>query len=92
MPDIDIHHTHSLGRQACRTAVDEVARELSARFDLGPMTWRDDTLSFIGHGVEGQLTVGDNDVHVLVRLGPLLGLARPLIEAEIRRHLRERLG
>ncbi len=92
MPEIDIHHTHSLGKPACRAAVDEVARELSARFGLDGMAWTGDTLSFAGHGVEGRLTVGDGDARVRLRLGPWLGLMRPLVEAEIRRALHEKLG
>ncbi|WHZ18456.1 MAG: hypothetical protein OJF55_000605 [Rhodanobacteraceae bacterium] len=92
MSEIDIHHAHSLDRLACRAAVDEVARELSARFGLGGMTWAGDTLSFAGRGVEGRLTLGDGDARVQVRLGPWLGLMRPLIESEIRRTLREKLG
>lgn len=92
MPDIDIHHTHSLGTQTCRDAVDEVARELASRFGLHDMTWEGDTLSFVGHGVSGRLAVAATDAHVQLQLSPLLGLMRPLIEAEIRQRLHERLG
>jgi putative polyhydroxyalkanoate system protein len=92
MSIIDIHHPHSLGKPACRDAVDAIARELSARFGLGDMVWSGDTIAFARHGVEGNFTVGDSDVHVQVRLGPLLGPMRPVVEAEIRRRLREHLG
>lgn len=92
MPGIDIHHPHTLGKPACRSAVDAIARDLSARFSLGAMDWSGDTLSFARPGVAGSLTVAADDAHVQVRLGPLLGLMRPAIEAEIRRQLREHLG
>lgn len=92
MPSIDIYHPHSLGKAGCRDAVDAIAHELAARFGLGDMIWNGDTLGFAGHGVEGSLTVAETDAHVQVRLGPLLGLMRSVIEAEIRRKLRERLG
>lgn len=92
MPTIDIHHPHVLGKPACRDAVDAIARDLSARFSLGPMAWSGDTLSFARPGVSGSLTVDDADAHVQVQLGQLLGLMRPMIEAEIRRQLREHLG
>ena len=92
MPTIDIHHPHALGKPACRDAVDAIARDLSARFALGPMTWSADTLSFTRPGVAGSLTVADADAHVQVQLGPLFGLMRSVIEAEIRRQLREHLG
>lgn len=92
MPEIDIHHPHSLGKSACRSAVDAIARGLSVRFGLAEMKWNGDTIAFAGHGVEGSLTVADGDAHVRVQLNPLLGLLRPVIEAEIRRQLRENLG
>ncbi len=92
MPTIDIHHSHALGKPACRNAVDAIARDLSARFQLGSMTWSEDTLSFTRPGVAGSLTVSDIDAHVQVKLDPLLGLMRPVIEAQIRRQLREHLG
>jgi putative polyhydroxyalkanoate system protein len=92
MPTIDIRHPHSIGKSGCRAAVAAVARELSERFGLGDMIWNGDTLSFAGRGVEGSLTVGENDAHVRVRLGAMLGLLRPAIEAEIRRRLSEYLG
>jgi putative polyhydroxyalkanoate system protein len=92
MPVIDIHHPHSLGKPACRNAVDAIARKLSTRFGLGGMTWSGDTIDFAGHGVEGNLTVGESDAHVQVRLGSLLGLMKPVVEAEIRRQLQEHLG
>lgn len=92
MPSIDIHHPHTLGKQACRSAVDAIARGLATRFSLGAMDWNGDTLSFARPGVAGSLTVADADAHVRVQLGPLLGLMQPAIEAEIRRQLREHLG
>jgi putative polyhydroxyalkanoate system protein len=66
MPTIDIHHSHALGKPACRNAVDAIARDLSARFQLGSMTWSEDTLSFTRPGVAGSLTVSDIDAHVQV--------------------------
>ena len=88
VPVIDLHRPHSLGNRHAAMP----SRELSARFGLGDMTWSGDTLSFAAHGVEGNLTVGEADAHVRVPLSPLPGLMRPLVEAEIRRRLREHLG
>ncbi|MGH8124688.1 MAG: polyhydroxyalkanoic acid system family protein [Rhodanobacteraceae bacterium] len=92
MPVVDIRHRHSLGKQRCRTAVDAIARELSARYQLGEMVWNGDSIGFAGRGVEGSLTVTDRDARVQVHLGPLYGLLRPVIEAEIRGQLRKHLG
>jgi putative polyhydroxyalkanoate system protein len=92
MPDIDINQPHRLGKQACRDAAEAAARDLGARLGLNGMVWEGDTLGFAGRGLEGRLTVGDHEARVQVRLGPLLGLMRPVIEAEIRRQLCTRLG
>lgn len=92
MPIIDIRHPHSIGKPGCRAAIDAVAGDLSRRYGLDDMSWDGDTLNFAGRGVQGSLTVGENDARATVRLGPMLGLLRPAIEAEIRRQLREHLG
>jgi putative polyhydroxyalkanoate system protein len=92
MPTIDIHHPHSLGKQACREAVDAIAHKLADRFGLGDMAWDGDTMKFSGRGIAGSLAVADSDAHLQMRLGPLLALMQPVIEAEIRRRLQEHLG
>jgi putative polyhydroxyalkanoate system protein len=92
MPDIDIRHPHSIGKQACRAAVEAVAADLARRHGITGVGWRGDTLHFAGRGVAGSLTVGDDEVHARVRLGLMFALLRPVIEAEILRQLRERIG
>lgn len=87
MPVIDIHHPHTLGTQRCRAAVEAATRDLAARFELGALAWQGDTLAFARPGLAGQLAVSDTDAHVWLQLGPLLGLLRGTIEAEIRRQL-----
>lgn len=91
MPEIDIEHPHSLGKQDCHAAVDKMVHALSTRFGLGDMAWTGDTLGFAGRGIEGRLTVGESNARVHIRLGPVLGPLRPMIEAEVRRQLREHL-
>ncbi|HEX7348590.1 MAG TPA: polyhydroxyalkanoic acid system family protein [Rhodanobacteraceae bacterium] len=87
MPVIDIHHPHALGKQRCRMAVEAAIHDLAARFELGDLAWQGDTLAFARPGVEGRLSVSDTDAHVWLQLGPLLGLLRGTIEAEVRRQL-----
>jgi putative polyhydroxyalkanoate system protein len=92
MPIIDIHHPHSLGKQACREAIDAVAHKLADRFGLGDMGWDGDTMRFSSRGMTGSLAVADSYAHLQMRVGPLLALMQPVIEAEIRRRLQEYLG
>ena len=87
MPVIDIHHPHTLGKQGCREAVAGVIGDFAARFGLGDLTWQGDTLAFARPGLAGRLDVGETDAHVHLQLGPILGLLRGTIEAEIHRVL-----
>lgn len=89
---IDIHHPHRLGKPQCRAAIDAVAPALAARFGLHDVAWQGDTLHFATHGVRGWIAVSDADAHVRIELGLLASLLAPTIEAEIQRHLADRLG
>ena len=89
---IDIHHPHRLDKLQCRAAIDAAAPGLAARFGLHDMTWQGDALHFATHGVRGWIAALDSDAHVRIELGLLASLLAPTIEAEIRRHLTERLG
>ncbi len=92
MPVIDIRHPHSIGKPACRAAIDAVAGDLARRYGLDVIRWNGDTLEFSGRGLTGNLAVDDDEVHASIRMGAMLGLLRPVIEAEILRQLRERIG
>jgi len=88
VPVIDLHRPHSLGNRHAAMP----SRELSARFGLGDMIWSGDTSPSLPMVWRANLIVGEADAHVRVPLSPLPGLMRPLVEAEIRRRLREHLG
>lgn len=88
MASIDIRHPHSRSRQEARIAVIRVAEKIQQRFQVG-CAWCGDTLEFQRSGVDGEIHVLDEEIHVLVNLGFLLLALRGPIESEIRRNLEQ---
>ena len=86
MPTIDIRHPHSRSREEAREAVTRVADKIQERFEVG-CAWAEDTLEFRRSGVDGEIRVQDEEIHVLVNLGFLLMFLRGPIESEIRNYL-----
>lgn len=91
MPNIDIHHAHSLPHDAARRAVQEVAEKLSERFGL-EYDWSGDDLNFRTAGVDGCIALAPSELHVTAQLGFLMSAFKGPIESEIRRVLSERFG
>ncbi len=91
MPAIDIQHAHSMPLAKARKAVEDVAKKLSARFDM-EYGWDGDTLNFSRSGVDGRIALSPEQLHVTAQLGFLLSALKGPIETEIRRVLSERFG
>jgi putative polyhydroxyalkanoate system protein len=86
MASIDIRHPHSKTLKQARAAVARVAEKIQERFEVG-CAWSDDTLEFSRSGVNGEIRVLQEEIHVLVNLGFLLMALRGPIESEILRYL-----
>lgn len=91
MSHIEISHSHSLAPAKARSAVQEVAEKLAARFGM-EYNWDGDTLNFNRSGVDGHIALEPKNVHVTAKLGFLLAALKGPIEAEIRRVLEERFS
>lgn len=91
MSDIDIRQDHNLSDEQARTAIEEIARKLDARFGLHS-NWSSERLEFSGSGVEGAIELLPGQVRVTATLGFLLSAMKGMAETEIRRVLSERLG
>ena len=91
MPVIDIHHPHVHSVASTKAAVEQVARAMAAQYGVSHH-WDGNSLHFTRSGINGRITVADNDVHVRVDLGFMLGAIKPMIEREIERHLDEQLA
>ncbi|QHB71811.1 polyhydroxyalkanoic acid system family protein [Stenotrophomonas sp. 364] len=91
MSSIDIRHAHSLPIDGARKAIEEVAAKLSERFGL-QSNWVGDVLNFSGSGVDGAIELQPGQVHVTAKLGFLLSAMKGMVEGEIQRVLKEKLG
>ncbi|MCO5055887.1 polyhydroxyalkanoic acid system family protein [Thermomonas sp.] len=89
MSRIDIRHAHSLSRAKAKKAVDEVAVKLAERFGID-YTWEGDVLNFSRPGVDGQIALGADELHVQAKLGFFAAMFKEPIESEIRRVLTEK--
>ncbi len=91
MSTIDIRHAHTLPAENARKAIEEVAAKLSERFGL-ESNWVGDVLNFNGSGVDGAIALQPGQVQVTAKLGFLISAMKGMVESEIQRVLKEKLG
>lgn len=91
MSHIDIHARHSLSREDAQAAADDLSRDLAEKFGID-YGWDEDVICFERPGVEGQIAVTGEEIHVQAQLGFMLALLKAPIEQEIIRYLREHFG
>lgn len=91
MSNIDILAHHKLEHDAAQEAAECLSRELAEKFaiDYG---WDGDVIHFERPGVQGQILVQNDTIHIQAYLGFMLALLQGPIEREIQRHLREHFG
>lgn len=86
MPSIDIVQPHNKSMKDAKAAVDRVAEKIGERFQVD-CGWKGNTLEFTRSGVNGEIRLDKDEVHVVVNLGFLLGALKGPIESEIHRVL-----
>ncbi len=91
MAELRIRREHSLGLAEARKAAQRVADELAGAFQM-TSTWDGDTLRFSRSGVSGALRVSADHVEVVARLGMLVAMLRPQIEARVKRDFDQYFG
>ena len=74
-----------------RAMVEEIVDKLSHRFSLHG-TWEGDRFLIRRSGVDGEISVGEDEVRVRARLGLMHGMLKGTIEEEIRRQLDRHFG
>lgn len=82
MSHIDIKRTHSLTPEEARQLANDLAVDLAEEFSI-EYGWQDDVLYFERTGVQGQIIVDENHIHIQAQLGFLLLFLKPRIEEEI---------
>jgi len=85
---IDIEKKHTKSLEEAQQVADNLARDLADKFSVN-YEWRGDTLVFDRTGVNGEIDVNEEAVHVRAKLGFLLSYLEPAVEKEINRYLDE---
>lgn len=85
---IDIHKKHNKSLEEAQQIADDLARDLADKFSID-YGWDGDTIHFQRFGVEGEIAVDEQAVHVKASLGFLLSYLQPRVEQEIHRYLDE---
>jgi len=85
---IDIRKPHNKSLSDAQGIADELARDLADKFSIN-YGWEGDTIRFERFGVNGQIAVSEEAVHIQATLGFLLSALEPRVEAEIHRYLDE---
>ncbi len=91
MSNIDIHAHHTMTREEAQEAAESLSRDLAEKFDI-EYGWDGDVIHFERPGVQGQIAVTGDDIHVKAYLGFMLALLKTPIEQEVTRYLREHFG
>jgi putative polyhydroxyalkanoate system protein len=86
MADIDVRRAHGLGLVAARRAAEQMVSDLGRKFDVKG-SWQGDTLRFERLGVDGFLTLTQEDLHLSISLGFLLKAMKGSIEKLIHEEL-----
>ena len=85
---IDIKKKHDKSLEEAQEIADQLAQDLADKFDIN-YGWDGDTIVFERFGVNGEIDVDEDVVHVRARLNFLLSYLQPAVEKEIHRYLDE---
>ena len=88
---IDIKKKHDKSLEEAQQIADELAQDLAEKFEIN-YGWDGDTIVFERFGVNGEIDVDEDVVHVRAKLNFLLSYLQPTVEKEIHRYLDERFG
>ncbi len=83
MADIHIVQAHSLSQEQARRAAEQVSARLARDYQLACRWDGDKVMRFERSGVEGELTLGEGQAAVAVRLGFMMGMFAPAIQEKL---------
>lgn len=86
MSHIDMLARHTMPAEEAQKAADELAGDLAQKFEIN-YGWEGDHIHFERPGVNGQITVRENEIRIRARLGLMLIFLKPMIEEEITQYL-----
>lgn len=91
MATVTICYPHERTKEQAREAADTFAGKLQAKLGV-ESAWQGDTMTLQRQGVNGELSLGDSEVSIELKLGMMLSPMKGQIEAEIQRQLAKYLG
>lgn len=88
MAEISIVHQHALTPKKARDAAQKVADQIAAEYDL-EVEWEGDVLYFERSGVQGSMTLEKQQVQMVIKLGFLMSVFAPAIEAKVTENMKK---
>jgi len=91
MADISIVQEHRLTPKKARDAAQKVADKIAQEYGLA-CAWNGDVLHFERSGVQGSLTLDNEQVEMSIKLGFLMSAFAPAIEAKVTESMKKVFG
>lgn len=91
MAGFQVRRTHSMKKEQLRSAAEGLAQELQSSYGV-QARWDGDRVSMRGAGIDGRLTLGDDELLVSVELGLLASPFKNALRGEVERYLDEYLS
>jgi putative polyhydroxyalkanoate system protein len=88
MPDIRIIQPHQLSAAEARAAAESVAQRIAQEYGLS-CRWVGEVLRFERSGVEGSLALAPGRAEMNIRLGFLMSMMAPAIQAKVQEKMRQ---
>ena len=92
MATITINHPFSMSRHEVTDQLKIFAEDLSKRYQLQCQWCGEDQLTFKRSGADGDVKVGEDSLHLNLKLGMMLGMFKQSIEDDIQKFLREHIS
>lgn len=91
MAGFSIRKAYTMPKEELRSAAEGLARELESTHGVRAR-WEGDHVRIRGSGVDGKLTLGDEDLLVSVELGLLASAFKNVLRNEVQRYLDENVS
>jgi putative polyhydroxyalkanoate system protein len=91
MAEISIVQEHRLSPEQAREAAQKVADKLARDYDL-VCEWEENVLRFERSGVQGALTLQEQQAEMVIELGFLMSAFAAAIEAKVAENMRKVFG
>ncbi|MFT6552322.1 MAG: putative polyhydroxyalkanoate system protein [Zhongshania marina] len=92
MPNISLRQRHNKSPEELRELIKLMATKLEERYQLNARWLNNDAVEVARPGINGRITLGENEVRVEIKLGLMMSAFKSTIESEISRSMAEKLA